>query len=485
MATKLQPEIERIKCREDFLYFWLNYCQIGDESSGTVQAQAWPHLLGLVEILRTQRLVVILKAKKIGISWLLAQWALGRDERKGEGLESRGILFRPNANVLMFSKGEDEAKVLFAKTKFTYGRLPPFLALKLGIDSLTEMTFPSLNSRVKAFPSTQDAGIGEAAGLVEVDEADFHPFAEANYAEAKPTTDDLKGQMIYASTINPFKQDTLFQRLWLGAMDGANGFYPVFFPYDVRPGRDEAWRKQQEREYPEKWQMEKAYPRSEEEAFALPESLGYFERASLFEMKQECRNPIETRGITRIWKKPTVGRKYVCGFDHSEGSGGDNCVGHIMDARTGETVAVIASNRTSPDIFTKELFDLTQEYGGALINYERNQGKLIKYKLDELKAKNIYYEKKDPKKPGTLIGGSNKPVIMGLLAEGIRNRDLVCWDKETIKECFDFIRDGEQLQARQGAKDDRVMAWAHANYIRGAVPLEKKRVAKAYTPFFR
>lgn len=446
---------EHEKCARSFLYFWINYCKIDDALKGEIGIEAWPHLLKLSKLMSEERLLLLLKSKQVGVSWYFAHYGLWK------------ILFQEGANVLMMSKGEEEAKVLLGKAKFAYRKLPSFLAVKMGSDAQTEITIPLLGSRLKAFPSTEDAGIGEAASLVIADEWDYHPYASENYAAMKPTIDG-GGQFIGLSTVNKRKLDTFFKRMWKGARAGTNGFYPFFIPYDVRTERTEGWRMQQEREYPEAWQIEEAYPRTEEEAMSPPEALGYFNTDALKRMHKGCREPIEKRGIVKIWKGPILGRKYICGVDYSEGEGRNNSSTQIIDSKTGELVANMASNRIAPDIYSYDTYLLAKEYNDALINPERNKMKYIILKLVEFGA-NVYYEDREKKKPGTLVTGSNKMMIMANMAESVRTNEVEIWDIDTVKEMYEFIRDGDKIHARTGARDDRVMAFAHGWYIRDKV----------------
>jgi hypothetical protein len=437
----------------------------------TIGVEPWPHLIEVIRLILQHRLLIIVKAKQVGISWLLAAYGLWVAS------------FQVNANILLMSKGEEEAKIFLGKMKFIHANLPSFLALEKGGDPSTSMTFPILNSRVRVLASTQGAGLGETASLVIADEWDFHPYAEANYANVKPTI-DAGGQMIGVSTINQDKTDSFFRRLYHDAKRGDNNFTPFFIGWNVRPDRDSNWRQEMEREYSHNpWQLKGIYPSTEEEAFALPEEMSYFSVDALNEMLAECRGAVEKIGLARIYKYPIVSRKYVCGFDHSEGKGGDNQSVHILDDVTGEVVAVMASNVTSPDIFASELVGVLRKYNNALLNYERNWAGLVAYKLKELGYTHIYKDKQG--REGTVMSGPSKATIMARLAEGVRTRSLTCWDKPTIIEMLDFRRDGDKLRARHGAHDDRVISLALAWHIRGIGGPISKGGIKGVNPFYR
>ena len=49
---------------------------VADPLKGAIKFQEWPHLLKIIWVLLRKRLVIIVKARQIGISWLLAIYAL-------------------------------------------------------------------------------------------------------------------------------------------------------------------------------------------------------------------------------------------------------------------------------------------------------------------------------------------------------------------------------------------------------------------------
>ena len=193
---------------------------------GRIRFTRWDHLIDIAEKLTSERLIVILKARQIGFSWLIAAYAawLAR--------------FHEGAVILMLSKGQDEAKALLGKVRFILVNLPDTWQVKFGADSKSEIEIPEMNSKIVALPATEDAGRSETATVVVQDEADFHEYLDANYAAVKPTI-DAGGQLIQGSTSNKRKMISLFKELYRGAPD--NGYAKVFLGWDVRPCRDKKW----------------------------------------------------------------------------------------------------------------------------------------------------------------------------------------------------------------------------------------------------
>ena len=101
-------------------------------------------------------LLTILKARQLGLSWLVLGYALWL------------ILFRPGSQVLMFSRRDDEAQELLQRLKGMHEHLPPFLQAETGADNDHEFELPILGSVAKSFPHDE-----EQWTLVHGDDGDY------------------------------------------------------------------------------------------------------------------------------------------------------------------------------------------------------------------------------------------------------------------------------------------------------------------------
>lgn len=171
---------------------------------------------------------VILKPRQMGFSWQLAAYMLWR-----------ALLF--GWNVGYYSRGEDETRTQISqRVIYIWDRLPAWLKGKPYQRRDTYVQFPAAGS-IRAFPSTETAGIGYTFQLVVADECAFHRYGAQNYAAYRPTL-AAGGQFIACSTADPqLGPSGFFYDLWSAATEGRNGYAPVFVPWYARPGRDEAW----------------------------------------------------------------------------------------------------------------------------------------------------------------------------------------------------------------------------------------------------
>ena len=125
------------------------------------------------------------------------------------------------------------------------------------------------------------------------DEADFHEYLEANYNAVKPTIDS-GGQYVMLSSANKARGTTIFKNIFKGAP--ANGWHPVFFGWDVRPGRDQEWyesRRKEASDSPEAQRlgidlyMEQEYPQTAEQALAPSAVSAKFNHDALKDMEND------------------------------------------------------------------------------------------------------------------------------------------------------------------------------------------------------
>lgn len=250
--------IEVAKCSADCAYFTDTYGQLdqpqGDGGVATIPFRLWPAQTALLWRLMTERQILILKARQLGISWLLCAYALWL------------CLYHPGRVVLLFSRGQLEADELLRRIKVLYRRLPDWLRSALPnvtTDNASEIGW-SNGSRAQSLPATENAGRSFTASLVVMDEFAFMQWADKLYTAVKPTIDG-GGQLVILSTANGISN--LFADLWERTLKGATRFLPVFLSWRMRPDRDDAWFAQVNQDAVDPLLVDQEYPSSPEQAF--------------------------------------------------------------------------------------------------------------------------------------------------------------------------------------------------------------------------
>jgi len=383
--------------------------------------------------LQSQKLIIVGKAKQIGISWTLALFAVWH------------IYVTFGANVLTLSGGEKEAQRLLFKCKAIYNNLPEWMKLyTIEPSSLESFGFKELEARITALPSTEKAGIGETASLVIHDEFDFHEYAQTNFTHTYATVVDAPDRkLVIVSTKNIEEPDSFFKQLLEGAFNGQNSFKPYFFPYHVRPNRDQAWYEETKLQFKDTpWVMGKNFPNNLEEFLSPISQQSCFNEDTLKTLWENALESPEIRqGFIYILHPPRVGVAYAAAADVGEGVGLDySCL--VIAGKYGlesEVAAVIYSNTIGTDAFAFECDRLCREYFSPLLCIDNiGIGRAVLDKLIALGYPNLFYGDTKREKSGWALTRPNKRELVVKLIENINNSSLITRFKPQIKELMEY-----------------------------------------------
>ena len=437
------------------------------QGGGVIDFQMWENLQEMVLLLGTHRLISVLKARQVGLSWLIGAYALWKAQ------------YFEGSVVLIFSQGQGEASALLGKIHSIWDNLPEHLQEPIGLDNSTTIEFPAMKSKIIALPSTEKAGRSETASLVIQDEADFHENIESNFAAVKPTI-DAGGQLIQISTVNKKKMLSMFKEVYRNARrageevkKGAkhNGFISKFFSWKVRPNRDQDWYERIKSEAPDTAEMsallymEQEYPNTEEEALRPSRVMAAFDQDILdYMFENETKPPIETQenGIVRVWQKAAPGKRYVAFSDTSHGTGGDNAVTVVMDVASGYVVADIKSALLPPQEFAMHSFNLLEDYYNPLWGIEDNDWGIVTIRTaQEMGYRNLYERKTRDGKLSGKIGWHTDEVtriaLYGDLIQAIHKHHITIPARDGVAEFMTVIRNpdkGGRIEALVGTHDD-------------------------------
>lgn len=240
----------------------------------------WPAQVALLWTLLTNRLVLILKARQLGISWICCWYALWL------------CLFHPGKVVLLFSRGQDEANEMLRRVRVLYERLPEWMrqAGPALLKQNTEEMAWANESRIQSLPASPGSGRSFTASLAIMDEAAFMQWASELYTAMKPTIDG-GGQLIVLSTANG--RANLFFDLCDRARRGVSSFVFRFLPWHARPGRDAAWYAATEAEAVDSALMRQEYPATPDEAFESTEVDAFLPSIALWDACEEPLPPLD------------------------------------------------------------------------------------------------------------------------------------------------------------------------------------------------
>lgn len=415
----------------------------------------------------SERRLVVLKARQVSWSWLLAAWAV------------HGCLDAQYFGVLVISKGEDEAADFLKKCSTILTNLPVEERPTLRRNNTELIEFAS-GSWIKAFPATANAGRSYTGSLVIVDEAAFHPYAGTDYVAYKPSI-DAGGQLIIVSTANGV--GNWFHQMYLGGRGRTNNFAARFYGWNVRPGRDDAWYAGQKIEYANSpVPIDQEYPTNDDDAFILSGN-PRFDVAAIKIHRERKRDPLPASALSpalqrlpglSVWALPVPGQPYVMGSDVAEGlEGGDFSVTMVLNARTLEHVASLHGT-WQPGTFAEYSIALGYAYNTAFWGWERNNhGHTVTRVADvEYHYPRMYWHEEreanqrqrqegnqTTRRLGFPTTSATKPGLIDDLDEVIRSFALTSYDDGYWSECQTYVRGPNgDTNASESNHDDRVMA---------------------------
>lgn len=211
----------------------------------------WPAQQQVLARLQADRLLALLKARQIGMTWLVCAYVLER------------CMARAGRTVLMLSQGQLEANELIDRIRLMHATHDDPDLPMLITDNTTELEWAN-GSRVKSLPATRKAGRSFTASIVVLDEFAFMQWGQSLLAAVKPTIDN-GGQLIILSSADG--QGSAFHQFWQAAAAGRNGYTPLFLDWRANPLRGDGWRDARMAEGLHVSDVLREYPENDIEAF--------------------------------------------------------------------------------------------------------------------------------------------------------------------------------------------------------------------------
>lgn len=355
-----------------------------------------------------------------------------------------------------------------------------------------------------------EAGRGTTPTIAHLSEVAFWTHDEKILAGLFQGISQADGtEVILESTANGATGE--FYRLWRGAVDGTNGYIPIFVPwyltseyqlpivgdFELTSEEEELREKVQNSEWgitlsdeqlywrrlkigesgPRKFQQE--YPAFPEEAF-LVSGANVFDMSVVNEMapsmperKLRFNDAYGTwdedrDGELEVWIPPHFNESYVIGADVSLGANQDYSVATVFNTDR-QLCAMYRINTMDPGTYGDILFYLGRYYNNALLCVESNSiGNTTLDRLMQMQYLNLYYETKvaqmrteSTTRLGFRTTAASKPRVIGHLKRLIEDRDISLPSNIIIQELKDYIaNDSGKTEAMSGCHDDTIMSVA-------------------------
>lgn len=453
---------EIIKAGKNPSYFLKNYAKISHPDRGMITFKTYDFQDDLLGKFRDHRFNVIVKARQLGISTIVA------------GYISWLLLFYREKNVLVMATKYNTASNMVKKVKYIINNVPDWLKIAT-VKTDNKHSFELTNgSQIKAVATSEDAGRSEAVSLLVIDEAAHIDNMDTIWTAIYPTI-STGGRCVALSSPNGI--GNWFHKTYEDAQNGQNLFIPTNLPWSVHPEHDQEWFDNETKNLAKR-EIAQEYLCSfnaSGETVIDPEDLQ--------RIRENVSDPKHKSWVDRnyhIWKPYNHQGNYLISADVARGDGLDYSVFHVLNTSTMEQVAEY-QGKVEPDQFVNLLNDVGKEYGNALMIIENNNiGFTVAQKLASMGYRNLYYSSKtnhDYIESSMAYGNSSavagfttsvktRPLIIAKLDELIRNKVITINSARTLRELEKFIWSSGRPEAQKGYNDDLVLSLAIACWVR-------------------
>ena len=462
--------------------------------------------------------LLVLKGRQQGFTTLVTAYQL-----------SCSILNKNFQGYTLADKSDNAEAIFQNKAKFPYGQLPELLQPTEKFNNRKQLLFEKINSSWAVDTATKDVGRSRTVNFFHGSECAFWKDGIAPIQAALGEAFTKNCIKIYESTANGYND---YQVMWNSGVH-INCFYEwwqtkeyvIAFrneetkteflkEIDSKKGwiwdrlkwlRDDKnltaeqlyWYWNKYEKYIDKDLIKQEYPCTPHEAFLLS-GKNVFDAEIVLQRLSEIKKPIkqgyfaydydgmqltnirwanDKDGYIKLYQVPNVPQmtQYCIGGD-TAGEGSDYFVGQVLDAKTGEQVAVLRQ-QFDADLYTKQMYCLGKYYKDALIGIEANFDSYPLKELQRLGYKNQYvreaqdtYTGKTKKSFGFKTTSLTRPTAISRLIEIVREHCYLLNDKATLEELLTIIRNEKgRIEAPQGGHDDMMMSLAIAYQVKEQV----------------
>ena len=451
--TKEQVQ-EYIKCREDPVYFALNYVKIVSVDEGLIPFRMYEFQKELVNKFHNNRFNIAKLPRQTGKSTVVVSYLL------------HYALFNDSANIGILANKASTARDLLGRLQTAYENLPKWLQQGVIVWNKGSMELEN-GSKIMAASTSASAVRGMSFNIIFLDEFAFVPnhIADDFFSSVYPTiSSGQRTKVIIIST--PYGMNH-FYKLWIDAQNKRNNYIWTEVHWSEVPGRDAKWKEEtikntSERQFTQEFECE--FLGSVDTLISASKL-----RSLVFD------TPIRSNKGLDIYEEPRDKAEYIITADVSRGIGGDYSAFIIFDISTVpyKIVAKYRSNEIKPMLFPNIINDLARAYNNAYVLCEVNDvgdqvASILNYDLEYPNVLMCSMRGRAGQIVGQGFSGTKtqlgvkmsitvKKVGCANLKAIIEDDKLLFRDYEIISELTTFIQKKQSFEADDGFHDDLVM----------------------------
>ena len=451
--TKEQIQ-EYLKCKEDPVYFAMNYIKIISLDEGIVPFKMWDFQQELIESFHEHRFNIAKLPRQTGKSTTCVSYLL------------HYILFNDNVNVGILANKLSTARDLLSRLQLAYEQLPLWIQQGIVVYNKGSMELEN-GSKILAASTSASAVRGMSFNIIFLDEFAFIPnhIAEQFFSSVYPTiTSGTSTKVIIISTPNGMNH---FYKLWVDAQKGRNGYAWTEVHWSKVPGRDAKWK-------------ETTIANTSERQFTQEFECEFLGSVDTLITASKLRtltydDPITTNGSLDVYENPISNHDYIICVDVSRGLAQDYSAFVVIDITHApwRLVAKYRDHDVRPMLFPNVIYNVATNYNNAYVLVEVND-------IGEAVAGSLFYDIEYENvlmcamrgRAGQQVGQgfSGNKTQMGVKmsktvkAQGcsnlktlIEDDKLLVKDYNIVSELTTFIQNKQSFEADEGYNDDLVM----------------------------
>ena len=446
--------MEYIKCKEDPIYFALNYIKIVSLDHGVIPFRLYDFQENLIRSFHEKRFTICKMPRQTGKSTTCVAFLL------------HYLIFNDNVTIGILANKASTAREILGRLQLAYENLPQWL--QHGIISWNKGSVELENgSTILAASTSASAVRGMSFNIIFLDEFAFvqNNIADAFFASVYPTiTSGKSTKVIIVSTPHGMNH---FYRMWNDAEKGNNDYNPIEVHWSQVPGRDDVWK-------------ETTIKNTSEEQFKVEfecEFIGSVDTliAPSALRSMEYIDPIRKNKGLDVFVEPVKDHTYIVTADVARGVGKDFSAFIVFDTTSFPytVVAKYRDNEIKPMVFPSIIERIAKSYNMAHVLIEVNDigdqvASILNYDLEYPNIMMCAMRGRAGQQLGAGFSGSKtqlgvkmsvatKKLGCSNLKALVEEKKLTFCDFNIVQELTTFISKGNSFAAEDGCNDDLAM----------------------------
>jgi len=451
--TKKQID-EWIKCKNDPIYFAMNYIKIISLDEGLVPFEMYDFQKKILNDFHENRFNIAKLPRQTGKSTTVVAYLLYY------------AIFYDSVNIGILANKASTARELLSRLQLAYENLPKWMQHGVLVWNKGNVELEN-GSKILAASTSASAVRGMSFNILFLDEFAFVPnhVAEQFFASVYPTiTSGKSTKVIIISTPNGMNH---FYKMWEDARRGKNGYVTNEVHWSQVPGRDAKWKEET---------IKNTSPRQ----FAQEFECDFLGSADTLISPSKLQNipfadPIQSNAGLDVYERVQKDHEYIVTVDVARGIGGDYSAFIVFDITTMpyKIVAKYRNNEIKPVLFPSVIFQVCKEYNNPYVLVEVND-------IGDSIAATLNYDLEYPNvlmcamrgRAGQIVGQgfSGNKTQLGVkmsvtvkkigcanLKAIIEEDKLIFNDFQIFQELTTFVQKKQAWEADEGYHDDLVM----------------------------